>query len=117
MARSPLDAARGDPEACRSVRAGGPAAGLVNGRLRWPLCDLRPALAWAEQRSEREPAEGQQHEHVGEESTVAAVRSVRLGGVVPPLAAGKEVRFRQLMEAVNEQLNDEHRQEDRGDLE
>ena len=48
---------------------------------------------------------------------VSAVRPVRFRGPVQRLAIGEDVRFGQLVEPVDEQLNDEHHQEDGGDLE
>src|SRR5262245_28454552 len=94
----------------------GPGTKSVYGRLRRPLRYLPAALARREQSRERQPGERHHHEHVGEELAVAAVRTIWLRGVVPPLAASEEIRFHQLVESIDEQLDDEHCQEERGHL-
>ena len=71
----------------------------------------------AEHAGDRQPAERQRHEQVGEVVAVDAVGPVRLGGPVERFAVGQHVGFGQLVEAVDQQLHDEDEQEDRGDLE
>ena len=62
-------------------------------------------------------AKRQHDEQIRQVLPVPAVRSVRLGRPVQRFAVGKDVRFGQLVEAVDQQLDDEHEEEDRGHLE
>src|SRR3954470_24261898 len=78
---------------------------LLHSERRW-----LPLRAAAEQRREHKPSERHREQHVAEVMAVDAVRSVRLSGVVPRLAAGEQIRLRQFVEPVNEQLDDEDRE-------
>ena len=71
----------------------------------------------AEEAGEGQPAERQRDQEIGEVLAVDAVGAVGLGRPVERLAVGQHVRFRELVEAVDQELDDEDEQEDRGDLE
>src|SRR5262245_59142215 len=69
------------------------------------------------QRTDDEPANRKHHEEVRQILAIPAVGSVRFASPVKRLTVREDVRFGQLVEAVNEQLNDEDQQEHRGHLE
>ena len=55
------------------------------------------------QRADHEPHERQHHQHVRQVLAVESVGAVRLGRQMQRLAVREDVRFGQLMEAVDEQ--------------
>src|SRR5947208_74696 len=74
-------------------------------------------LPIADERGKREPGHRHQDKKIGQPVAVDAVRPVRLGCGMERSAVGKDIRFHQFVEAVDEKLRDEDKQENGSDLE
>src|SRR5262249_54376993 len=105
------------PECPSKMRSRVQTISSVIGALGATVLGGRQPLVSPEERAQREPSERQRDEQVSEVMAVDAVGTVRLGRPVQHFAVGQHVRLRKLVEAVDEQLDDEHEQEDRRDLE
>ena len=72
------------------------------------LRSLRPLrTAAVEQARDGEPRQGQEDEQVGQVLPVDAIRPERLGRVVPGLAVREDVGFRELVESIDDELDDD----------
>src|SRR5262249_3962061 len=70
------------------------------------------------QRGEHQPDRGHEHQAVGDERSVRALGAVRLGGEVPVCVVDrKQVGLGRLMKRIEDELQREHDEKHRGDLE
>src|SRR5438093_4923818 len=74
------------------------------------LCRSHP-LPIADERGRREPGHRQQDEKIRQPVAVDAVRPVRLGCGMERSAVGKDIRFHQFAESIDEQLK--HKDEEK----